>query len=216
MDVKIINIFDFSELEKKIRQVPLKKRSPDDPEIKIYRNARISLKNFYAEEVNPTSFYLLQNGIERQKELRHQLLKKYNIDTLSLKGALDIQNEKGEIWTLTPPIVEATPRRIKYQAQPQEIPYEETFKITIPIINDGLHRVYIARETNEPFNAIFISGALEDFPFYAHPNEWDRVKIFENVPKTPEEKKLYSRKDCYDLYRDFGVLGCGAPRGTSK
>ena len=54
------------------------------------------------------------------------------------------------------------------------------------------------------------------FFFYAHPNEWNKVKIFDDTPKTKRGKKLYSREDNYALYRNFGILGCGEPRGVSK
>jgi len=66
------------------------------------------------------------------------------------------------------------------------------------------------------FNGIYIVGALESHPFYAHPNEWERIKIVEEVPKDKKDKKFYSRPDCYALYRNFGVLGCGAPEAQAS
>jgi len=212
MEIKIVNRISFSELESSVRAVPLKGLNPDGSQRLVYTDARISLKRFYTEEINPTTFYLLKRGIKLQRELRTTLLDKYEIDTLNLDAAYEIENEKGEIWGLTPPIIELTPRKVKYVPRKGEIPYEDEVVVQVPIINDGAHRVWLARENHETFVGLFISGADPNFPFYAHPNEWSMVKILDEVPKDKRDKKFYSMENCYDLYRDFEVLGCGAPR----
>ncbi len=215
MNIEVIRRIPFEELEDKLRKVPLMKKDDQGREILIYETANIQLRRFNAEEVNPTSFYLLRKNLTFQEELREHLLKTYEIDSLNMTEALELKNGN-EIWTLTPPIIESTKRTVQYQAQPEEIAHLGTYKISIPIINDGLHRVYLALiQNNGAFTGIHISGALEEFPFYAHPNQWNQVNVLEELPKRKEEKKLYSRDDCYALYRNFGILGCGAPRHTS-
>ncbi len=215
MNIKVVKEINFSELEEKIRKVPLLQKRNDSFEIYVYKEARISLRELDPEEVNPTTFYLLRSGLEFQRKLRKKLLEQDNIDTLHLTSAYELENEKKEIWTIMPPIIEVTQRVIKYQSKEHELTYDLPVNIKIPIINDGAHRVFIAREEGLSFKGIYISKILEEFPFYAHPNEWERVKIVETIPKTKEEKKFYSRENCYALYRNFDVLGCGKPRGTS-
>ena len=214
MTIEILKLISFGELEEKLRQVPLMKKDAQGKEILIYEHANSQLRTFSTQEVNPTSFYLLGRNLAFQRELREHLLKIYDIDVLNLSGALELKNGN-EIWTLTPPIIESTQRTVQYQPQAGEISHPGNCRISIPIINDGLHRVYLAWQTTGTFKGIHISGALEEYPFYAHPNEWEKIKVLDELPKTKEEKKLYSREDCYALYRNFGILGCGAPRHTS-
>lgn len=215
MKIEIIREIGFEELVKKIRRVPLMDKREDGSNIYVYDNANISLKEFNVEEVNPTSFYVLNENMRFQRGLRKELLGK-GIDTLHLDRAYELRNEKSEIWTLMPPIIEVTQRDVNYVHQKGELKYEDIVRLNIPIINDGLHRITLAEELSKTFNSIYISGASKEYPFYAHPNDWSRVKRVDKVPSVKTEKKFYSRENCYGLYRDFGVLGCGAPRGLSK
>ncbi len=216
MKIEIVRIIPFSELEQKLRDVPLMKRAEDGSEIKIYKDADISLKRFHSDQVNPTSFYLLRENLEFQRDFNQYMFDKFYIDVLNLDCGFEIMNEEGKIWGLLPPIIEITPRRVRYIAKPGEISYNQDVEIQIPIINDGIHRIALAREKGAKFTSLLVSGAIKDYPFYAHPNSWDQVRVVDKLPATKEEKKLYSREDCYGLYRNFDILGCGKPRGTSK
>lgn len=215
MRIDILNKIPFSELEEMIRDVPINQKDASGERIKVYRNADISFRETPVNQVNPTSFYLLKGNLDTQRSLREAMLDAHGIDTLHLDAAYEIQNGE-EIWTITPPIIEITPRIVQYLPGDQEITYTQPARINIPIINDGLHRVSLAQENDESFLGMHISGADERFPFYAHPNSWNRVKVVDEVPSTKQEKKFYLRENCYELYRDFGTLGVGSPRGTSK
>lgn len=215
MKIEIVRSISFDELVQKIRDVPLMKPREDGSQIYVYKDADISLQQLRSEQVNPPTFYLLKKQMEVQRDLR-RLLAEQGIDSLNLDRALEIKNDSGKIWTLTPPIIEVTPRTVKYNQQQGEIDYSQrSSNINIPLICDGAHRVALARELNTSFTAVYISGVDENFPYYAHPNGWDMVNVVEEVPKTKEEKKFYRFLDCYALYRDFGVVGCGKPRHTS-
>jgi hypothetical protein len=216
MKIEPIKKIPFSELEKKIKTVPLMQKDENDKDIFVYEKANISFRELSPFEVNPTTFYLIEKNLKFQHELRKHLMQNFGIDSLHLDAAYELKNEKGEIWTLTPPIIEVTSRKVMYVPNESEIKYKNKVTIQIPIINDGAHRVYSAIQQNQTFNGVFISQPNNEFPFYAHPNSWNDVKIVQDVPATKEEKKFYSRENCYALYRDFGKLGCGAPRGTKK
>jgi len=216
MELEVIDKVNFGDLVSMIRKVPLMKTDSEGKEIYVYKNANISLRDLHPNEVNPTTFYLLKEGLEFQRKLRDYLLQKYGFDSLRLDCALKIKNKQGEIMLLTPPIIEVTPRKVKYQPSKEEINHQGTYNIHIPIINDGAHRIFLARELGINFKGLYISNVATSHPFYAHPNEWDKIKLFDDTPKTKKEKKLYSREENYALYRNFGVLGCGKPRGTGK
>ncbi len=211
MNIQITKRISFNELEGLLRNVPLMRKDFNIPEIKVYKNSHITLKKFKAHEVNPPTFYLLNKNLQFQRDLRYHFLSKYNIDTLNLDEALEIINEKSETWLLTPPIIELTPRIIKYIPQKDEIMHDEEIKVYIPLICDGAHRVELAKELDIEFTSVFISGVDENFPYYAHPNSWNKVKIVNEVPHL-SKKKLYRLQDSYPLYRDFSIIGCGGPR----
>jgi hypothetical protein len=135
-----------------------------------------------------------------------------------VKSSAIVSNlDRNEIWTLTPPIIELAFRTIGYFPTHEEIDHSNTkTRINIPLICDGIHRVAYSRERDGFFNGIKIVGANQDYPYYAHPNGWEMVKFVDEVPASSSEKKLYSRQNCYHLYRDFGIIGCGKPRGVRK
>ena len=215
MRVKIVGEIEFDELKRRIRRVPLMQKHINGSEIYVYEEADISVRRIHVNDVNPTTFYLLRDNIDFQRSLRRVLLEQ-GIDTLQLTRAYNIENEKGEVWTLMPPIIEVTQRDVIYFPRDGEIMYNDIVGLQIPIINDGAHRVSLARENGGLFTAIYITNVNKEFPFYAHPNPWERVKIVDSVPSKKGDKKYYSREDCYSLYRDFGILGCGAPRGLGS
>ncbi len=217
MKLEIIERVPWQELEQKVRQVPLlKARKSDGGQIFVYEKADISLISVSPEEVNPTSFYAVIDGLQKQRDLRNHLLDRHGIDTLELTELLRLRTEDGQEFGLMPPVVEVQRRRVRYVPAEGELSHEGTFEINIPLINDGLHRFMIARELGSRVNVIYVVGADPEFPFYAHPNSWNDVKVVDSVPKTAAEKKAYLRVDSNLLYRDFGVFGCGAPRGTGK
>ncbi|MGV8163141.1 MAG: hypothetical protein ACP5N2_07455 [Candidatus Nanoarchaeia archaeon] len=211
---KIIKEIPFQELEKRLRNVPLVQKGKLGEDIYVYENAEIKLRELNTKEINPTTFYVLSSNLKFQKDLRKYLLEKYNIDTLHLTRGYELENEKQEIWTLIPPIVEITSCLINFRNKKDEINYSDNVKIKIPVLVDGAHRLFSANTNN--FAGICISNVLEQFPFYAYPNEWERIKQVDFVPENKNERKFYLKENCYNLYRDFGVLGCGAPRGKEK
>lgn len=224
MQVEILNRIPMEELLAKVRQVPLLNPAEDGSQIFPYRNAHIELRRMNIMEVNPTTFYLIRKNFDFQKALRDAMKSQHGIDTLFLNEGLEIRVDgKDEAWTIMPPVVEVGTRSVRFHPQDGEIAYDgpdHVFKIQVNLLNDGAHRVSLAvcPEASGFFNAIYIVGADPNHPFYAHPNEWSRVRAVDSTPSTLEEKKLYSRPkdDCYVLYRDFGVLGCGKPRGLGS
>lgn len=198
-----------------LRSVSLNQLDENEREIKVYQNAHINYQRVNPMAVNPPQFYILKNQLQVQKDL-HYLLNKKEIDIFNLENALLIVNDKGEEWIYNPPIVEITPREISFSAQHDEIDYRGQFeKLSIPVWMDGAHRAYNAILNKQEIKAIVISKGFEEnplmemYPYYAHPNSWDNVAIYESVP---EFKKRYTKKQTYNLFRNLEPLGCGKPR----
>jgi hypothetical protein len=214
--VEILREIPWSELEQMVRKVPLKMERPDKSKIFVYDKATIELRTVMPEELAASSFYLVQKSADFQRAL-HDELKKVGYDTLHLKGGLEIRNSQGEIWRLIPPVVEVMHEDVQHVNSRGDIDYSgKQAKVAVHIVNDGMHRVALARDLGSSVNVIHVSGIPEEFPYYALPNGWDQVRTFTDVPKTKAEKKFYRRNDCYALYRDFDVLGCGKPRNTGS
>ena len=195
MNIKILSRTPWSELEKKIREVPLIKPDDGGNQIFVYEKANINLRQLPVEEINPASFYVVKKNLEFQQELRDYLLKEHNIDSLQLNEALEIENESGEIWTLMPPVVEMMKETARFDNDRGDIEYDHSEKITMPVLNDGLHRVYTAKQLGVDPTVIVISSLPDEHPFYAYPNSWDKVQVFDDVPKEKQEKKLYRREE---------------------
>lgn len=213
MKITVHERISFQELEVRLRQVPLKQRDEQGNPIFVYRGANIGIRHIKPDEVNPTTFYLLRAGLEFQRQLRAELLSKEGIDTFDLAYGIRLSADDGKEHLLIPPVVEVTPRTVQFiPTKKEELAFPDHVEIGIPVINDGAHRMFLAREVGENIRVIHISGADPNFPFYAHPNDWERIRVVDQVPANKREKKFYSREDCYALYRDFGVLGVGGPR----
>jgi hypothetical protein len=215
MHITLVKEISLEELMEKFRDVPLKEPAPDSSPIYVYKDASISLREFDPREVNPTTFYVLRHNLQFQRDLRKVLLES-GIDSLHLNGAVVLQDEQGKQRTLMPPVIELGQRTISYVPGPHEITHHRKVTINIPLINDGAHRVMLARELGQTFHGIYVVGADPSHPFYAHPNSWDDVQIMDSVPATPHEKKLYLRENCATLYRNFDVFGCGTLRSPGS
>ncbi len=212
MQLQITGKIKLTDLIEQIRTVPLKEPAPDGTSIFPYQHASISLRELDPSEVNPTTFYVLRQNLQKQRELRQFLLNKEGVDTLHLNCALQFTDHEGKQRTLMPPVVELGKRTVRYIPAAHELTHERAATITIPLLNDGAHRAMLARELGDTFNVLYVVGIDHHHPFYAHPNSWEDVQIVDAVPNTQAAKKLYSRENCKTLFRDFDVLGCGSIR----
>ncbi len=105
MKIEIVGTESFEQAFKRFRQAPLD--ATGDQKICIYENAIIRLANLYANEINPTSLYVLKDKLALQKELRASLLQQHNIDTLWLSCILHLRVEgEEEVIDMAPPYVE--------------------------------------------------------------------------------------------------------------
>jgi hypothetical protein len=184
--VTIEQAIPWGDLEDKVRQTTL--LSPNKEQATYpYEHARITLDHIKYEEVAPTSLYVLRKNLAVQAMIATDIAAE-GYHPLELEGGLVLQNEAGERSGFVPPIVEETDAEGKY-------------------VLDGAHRTSIGRWMGRTgFLAIHVTGIRPDCPGYAYPNDWDAVRIFEEVPSNPAEKKHYRGEAYRDLYRDFSEL----------
>lgn len=198
-DMKIIKTEQHpaDELLQKMRQVTLL----NQPDAFIYREACVSLEMISVNEVSPAQYYILSPELEKIRHLKTELLN-HGMNLYKLDGYITLWlEETADPIDLLPAVVEES--------------IEANGKI-VNIINDGMHRLFMARLEWVIPQVVFIRGIPKHLPYYAYPipDGWNTVKVVDDLP--PELIKKWHRIENYkNLYRDFNSAFCnvGGPRG---
>lgn len=170
--------------------------------ILIYENATARLCDFFPDELNLTSLYVMKRQLERLREIRAHLIEKHQIDILHLDATLHLRQEDGTLLGMAPPFVEIYDEEVTIVSRADEQqPPPVTLKV--PILKDGIHRAWIAREEKTSFRCLLVHGALKGHRPYAYPNAWDQVQLCEDKPAL---KKYYRRVDPYTYMRPLKAL----------
>lgn len=187
--LKVVSEVPMETLEEQIRNVTLLHQR-DGEVVYPYADADIDLANVDYHRVRPTTLYVLRSHLEFQGRLSRDL-QKQGYHPLNLPGGLvleDDEAETGEAMGLIPPLV------------------EETVTDGMHLV-DGAHRTYLGKQIGRTFfKALHVRGVREDCPVYAHPNDWDEIVQYDEVPSDPALKKRYRIENYASLYRDFSGL----------
>lgn len=185
----------------RLRESTLEEAGNED--IFIYRHASMRIADFLPDELNLTSLYVLNDHIESLRALRAEFIDRYGIDILQMLYILHIRTEDGRLVSMAPPFVEIYKETVRViPRNGDRLP--ETLSLQVPILKDGIHRAWIAREEGIPIKCIVIRGALEDYPPYAYPNAWDQVQLYDTKP--PAIKKFYRRQTQHSYMRPLRAL----------
>lgn len=213
MKITNVKIHSLNDLIKKLKQVTVK----CDPNFQIYKDCEFSYRctNNVACDIFPAQKYICLDELEKVRNLYFELLNKYNIDIFDLNGYITIKTEdfNDEIDVL-PPIVE-------YTRMPNGLHYN--------LLNDGMHRIYLAKLEYRPVSTVIISGVPEEYPYYAFPiahapgnpsiADWSLVKEFKTSSDIPSNYiKRWPRIPNHKLlYRNFNsVFSHVSGRHTNK
>lgn len=196
--MKIIALERFSQadLVSKLRDVTMLKA----PEVKVYENCFVSLENVAVSRLSPPQNYILRQELQKVQILKWAL-EEHNVNIFQLDGFVRITIEGyDEPVDLLPPVVEES--------------IENDGSVHL-IVNDGMHRVYMAlREWCIPQVAL-IRGIPKHLPYYAFPvpGGWDKVEERDDLPDG-YIKKWRRIKNYYSLYRNFNsaFINVGGPR----
>lgn len=196
MRILAVERFSEDELIKRLRDVTMLKA----PEIKVYEKAFISLENVATESLSPPQNYILRDELKKVRELKWAL-EEHQVDVFHLNGFVRLILEgSDEPVDLLPPIVEES--------------IEKNGAVHL-IVNDGMHRVYMAlREWVIP-QVVLIRGVPKNLPYYAFPlpGGWDKVEERDDLP-AGYLKKWHRIENYYSLYRNFNsaFINVGGPR----
>ena len=103
---------------------------------------------------------------------------------------------------MAPPFVEFYEETVQIMPLPSDR-NPPILKIKIPVIKEGIHRIWLAREEGTPIRCITVSEALPEHPPYAYPNSWSEIKVYDSKP---DLKKYYRRQKEYSNLRPLKVL----------
>ncbi|MEA3430133.1 MAG: hypothetical protein U9R08_02580 [Nanoarchaeota archaeon] len=262
LDVKEVKEFSFEELLTRLRKVPLNPQATikesDGSLVYIYKNATFELKTLEPSAVNQKLFtpqpIVYQERLDFLNDLRTKFKEQGYDDPLQLTKCYDFVsvyldddgNEKEELWTLMPPLVEVNTYQmfaeqlqgfLDYSNHQKNLPSEHNINseiesklykdvqigITFPIICDGFHRVAAALELNIPITVLYVEGSDQRFPYYGTPRPV--AKLHKLQSRTDKSDNLVGKKEYViskpnhkSLYRFFPSAGihCGGIRPKAK
>ena len=181
-----------------------------DDKCLVYKNAYITVESVDPNCLSPCQFYILKDELNKKIELQEAFTTYINgnipendDDFFSLFGYYEFKtSNEVELRTLLPPIVEES--------------IESDGKI-YPLINDGMHRIYLALLQKRKINVVYIRGASKPYYAYPLPNGWNDVKVVNEITKN-SIKKIHRIQDNKKLYRNFDSVFTNAsePRGITS
>jgi hypothetical protein len=196
MRIRTVERFSATELITRLRGVTLLKA----PEVNVYAEAFISLEDIAVQHLAPPQNYILREELKKVRELKWALAE-HGIDVFRLDGFVRMTLEgSDEPVDVLPPIVEES--------------IERDGSVHL-IVNDGMHRVYMAlREWVIP-QVVFVRGVPRDLPYYAFPvpGGWSSVEERDDLPPG-YLKKWHRIANYHALYRNFNstFVNVGGPR----
>jgi hypothetical protein len=203
MDIIALQHHSVADLIARLKEVPLLKQ----PDVFVYQQALITLERIHTDCLNPAQNYLWLQELRKTQELRWSLAAQ-GVDLFRLDGYVTytVRGEDGseEEYALYPPIVE------------ESIEADGTLAL---VINDGMHRLYLARLEWVVPQVVYIRGVPKEYPYYAFPRQegWAGLDLLaENPDPKVYLKKCHRQRDNKRLYRDFQAVFRNVGRSRSS
>ena len=203
MDIVDLTRHSPQELTERLRQVPLLKQ----PDILVYAEALISLEHIHTDNLAPAQNYIWLAEFRKVQELRWSLAE-HGVDLFRLEGFVSytVRGADGteERYHVYPPVVEES--------------LEADGSLAL-LINDGMHRLYLARLERVVPQVIYVRGVPKEYPYYAYPRRegWAGLDLqAENPDPRLYLKKCHRQRDNKRLYRDFQAVFRNVGRSRSS
>jgi hypothetical protein len=203
MDIIALENHSAQELIGRLRRVPLL----EQPEILVYQDALITLECIHTDYLYPAQNYIWLTELRKIQELRWSLAAQ-GVDLFRLEGFITytVRGPDGgeEKYDVYPPIVE------------ESLEADGTLAL---LINDGMHRLYLARLEWVVPQVVYVRGVPKDYPYYAFPRrqKWENLDL---LPENPDPKtylkKSHRLRENKRLYRDFQAVFNNVGRSRSR
>lgn len=203
MDITRFETMTEAELLERIGRTRLKGHD----QYPLYEAAHLELLPVDTDELAPAQRYVLDEDVRRVHALRAYFIKN-GIDIFALKGGIlfwyrdEDGSEEGPV-PLVPPVIEES---------------NEPDGRTVLIINDGMHRVFAAREAGCYINAVVIRNVPPQFPYYAYalPGGWSEVERLTEIPDSYKKKAYRDPANYKSLFRDFNAVLPGVQKQRKR
>lgn len=190
MRILRIEWFGADELLAALRRTRLRGYGGVEP----YADAALELTDVDPEELAPAQNYVLQPGVDTVLELRDALLG-HGVDLFALDGGLWVTTKEGagERIPVLPPVVEES---------------VEPDGRTVLLVNDGMHRLFAARELGLPVSVVVARGVPAAYPYYAFalPGGWADVVALAELPDGHQKKDYRQPAGYKALFREFNAV----------
>lgn len=204
MKITRFETFPAQELLVRLKRTPLRGYGG----LEIYRDASLELLEAVDPEVLvPAQRYILQSDFRNIELLYHTFLHE-SIDIFALYGGVlfwaDGSGDEGDgPIPIIPPIVEES---------------LEPDGRSVLLINDGMHRVYTARELGKKINIVLVRNVPREYPYYAYalPHGWNDVSELVELPDNYEKKSYRDPGNYKSLFRDFNAVLPGVQKQRKR
>ena len=88
----------------------------------------------------------------------------------------------------------------------------------VPLINDGMHRVFAARQLGKLINIVLVRNVPPEYPYYAYAMEhgWQDVEVLHELPDSYVKKQYRDPSNYKALFRDFNELFPGVQKQRKR
>ncbi len=196
MNITAVHHHSPAELIDCLRRVPLLQQ----PEILVYAEALISLEYIHTDYLSPAQNYIWLEELRKVAERGVDLFRLDGFVTYTVQGADGAE----QTYQVYPPVVE------------ESIEADGTVAL---LINDGMHRLYLARLEWVVPQVVYIRGVPKEYPYYAYPRRrgWEGLDLLADNPDPKTYlKKCHRRRHNKRLYRDFQAVFANVGRSRSQ
>ncbi len=202
MNIIAVQRHSTEELVACLRRVPLLKQ----PEVLVYNRALITLEMIHTNCLHPPQNYIWLQELRKVQELRWSL-REHGVDLFRLDGYVTYlvrYPDGGEAsYDVYPPVVEES--------------FEADGTVAL-LINDGMHRLYLARLEYVVPQVVYVRGIPKEYPYYSFPRPggWEGIDLLADNPDPQKYfKKCHRQRDNKRLYRDFQAVFNNVGRSRS-
>ena len=199
--IKVIKLWDHDQLFSNLRRVKLVGHG--QPE--VYEKSSMALLTVDPNNIFPAQRYVLSDNVDVLNKLYKQVLC-FGYDIFALDGVIHFWVEGSEIPVpIAPPVVEVSFEH--NDTVPPVFPLlNRGLHHGVPLINDGMHRVFAAKALGKNINVVLVDNPSHPYYATAVEGSWENVSVLESIPRD-FVKKTYRDPDNYKaLFRDFNAI----------
>ncbi|MBF0422848.1 MAG: hypothetical protein HQL73_07635 [Magnetococcales bacterium] len=206
MKITRVQIIGPEELLARLRMTPLKGYG----QALIYQNVRLEL----VPDVAPKTLFPAQRYVlkENHKKIMHlvQSFQEFGFDPFAMEGGV-------LFWLSSPDSPTGEEGPIPFLPPVVEMSREPDGRL-LPLINDGMHRVFTAMKLGRSLTIILAHDVPTEYPYYAYAlaRGWDEVLELEQLPDSFVKKTYRDPQNYKALFRNFNSVFEGIQKERKK